>query len=149
MPKRVTKDHWHELVMLEASPCHAIRSQNARRENAARITLGRTGPKGVVGVIDDLRKRLGRDPDPNEVETKIQRDKGYSGNNRRVKWEAKQGFVKALQDSEENDDLLDYHVEDDCTDHMAASSARCVTPGTSLTPAMEQNMFDREYVASM
>ena len=100
-------------------------------------------------MIDDLRKRLGRDPDPNEVETKIQRDKGYSGNNRRVKWEAKQGFVKALQDSEENDDLLDYHVEDDCTDHMAASNARCVTSGTSLTSAIEQNMFDPEYVASM
>lgn len=149
VPVGVTEDHWHQLVMLEASPSHALRSENARRANAARITLGRTGPKGVVGVTEDLRKRLGRDPDPDEVGTEMHRDKGYGGKNKRVKEEGKQGLLKALQDSEGDEELSDYHGQDDCTDHMAASSARCVTPGTSLTPAMEQNMFDPEYVASM
>ena len=149
MPVGVTEDHWHQLVMLEASPSHAVRSENARRANAARITLGRTGPKGVVGVTDDLRKRLGRDPDPDEVEIEMQRDKGYGGKNRRFKEGGKQGFVKTLQESEGNEDLSDYNGEDDCMDHMPASAARCITPRTSLTPAMEQNIFDPEYVASM
>ena len=149
MPEGVSEDHWHQLVMLEASPSHAVRSENARKANAARITLGRTGPKGEVGVTDDLRKRLGREPDPDEVGIEMRRDKGYGGKHRRVKLEAKKGFEIDFQDSEGNQELSDYHGEDGCTEHMAASSARYVTPGTSVTPALDQNMFDPEYVASM
>jgi len=37
------------------------------------------GPRGEDGVREDLHRKLGRDPDPNEVHFEMQRKKGYSG----------------------------------------------------------------------
>jgi hypothetical protein len=66
-------------VMLEASPSHAQTSAKARLANAARINPGRTGPKGIAGVTHEMAVKLGRDPDPEEVEDELRRNKVYGG----------------------------------------------------------------------
>ena len=46
-----------------------------KRANACRKSKGRTGPIGIVGIIEKLRLRLGRTPDPEEVQEEARRDK--------------------------------------------------------------------------
>lgn len=75
--------------MLETSLSHDIHSINAHCANVARIILDRTNPKGIASIIDDLRKQLERDLDPDKMGTEMQWDKGYGKKNMRVKHEAK------------------------------------------------------------
>lgn len=49
-----------------------------RHANSMRRTKGRTGPKGEMGIVEDLREHFGRSPDPDEIEDEMQRDKGYA-----------------------------------------------------------------------
>jgi len=46
--------------------------------NAARVNKGRTGPKREDGIREDLHRKLRREPDPKELQFKMQRKKGYS-----------------------------------------------------------------------
>jgi hypothetical protein len=149
MPVGVTEDHWHHLVMLEASPSHALRSANARHANAARINPGRTGPKGIVGVTEDLRKRLGRDPDPEELETEMRQDKGYGGKAKLIKEEGRLRSLHARQDSQESDGLSDSYGIPDCLEKLPPSRNPALTPGTSATQGVERTSYSREYVASL
>ena len=45
--------------------------------NACRVNKGRTGPKGEEGTRAELYGKLGREPDPDEVEYKMGCKKGY------------------------------------------------------------------------
>lgn len=54
-------------------------SEKLKVANAARVNLGKTGPKGEEGIKEDLAQLLGRDLDPEEVEHEMQRKKGYIG----------------------------------------------------------------------
>jgi hypothetical protein len=55
-----------------------------RHANSCRRTLGHIGPKGKMGIVEDLREQLGRSPDPNEIEDEMKRDKGYGGSSNRI-----------------------------------------------------------------
>jgi hypothetical protein len=79
----------------------------------------------------------------------MRRDKGYGGKHRKIKQEVERGGLRRGQDFEGNEELSDYDSEEECPDYLAASTARCITPGTSRTPDMEAPTFDPQYVASI
>ena len=70
---------WHRLEMMKVCPSHEERSNQAKYANSCRVNLGRTSPKGTHGVIEGLRARLKRSPDPKEIELELRRDKDYGG----------------------------------------------------------------------
>ncbi|KAG0596399.1 hypothetical protein M758_UG250400 [Ceratodon purpureus] len=78
-PPWVKDSVWAKLQELKASDKFSLKSEHMRYVNSCRRTKGRTGPLGVVGITERLRQKLGRDPDPEEVQGEMVRDKGYSG----------------------------------------------------------------------
>lgn len=78
-PPGFDKDMWYNLERISADAKYKEKSQAMRHANSCRRTLGRTGPKGEMGIVEDLRERLGRSPDPDEIEDEMKRDKGYGG----------------------------------------------------------------------
>ncbi|KAG0593800.1 hypothetical protein M758_UG020300 [Ceratodon purpureus] len=78
-PPWVKDSVWAKLQELEASDKFRMKSEQMRYANSCRRTKGRIGPLGVVGITERLRQKLGRDPDPEEVQEEMVRDKGYSG----------------------------------------------------------------------
>ena len=60
-------------------------TQRRKYANACRMNVGRTGPKGEVGITEDLRCSLYKDPDPQEVQREMRKDKGYSGLSKKQK----------------------------------------------------------------
>jgi hypothetical protein len=79
VPPGFDKDIWYKLERISADPKYKEKSQAMRHANSCRRTLGRTGPKGEMGIVEDLREQLGRSPDPDEIEDEMKRDKGYGG----------------------------------------------------------------------
>jgi hypothetical protein len=79
---------------LDANPSHAIRLAYAPFASAARINTYRSYPNGITEVTEDLRKRMGKESDLDEVETKMRPDNGYGGKNSRIKQEVKHGNLK-------------------------------------------------------
>jgi hypothetical protein len=77
MPVGFDEAQWHHLVMLEVSPSHAQILAKAPLANASRINLGRTGPKGIAGVTEELAEKLDWELDPEELQEELRRDKGY------------------------------------------------------------------------
>ena len=82
-PVHVDFEVWRRLLKLAFSKQREERSEQGRRANCCRITIGRTGRRGIDGVREKLHSFLGRSPDPSEVEEEMQRDKGYGGHNRK------------------------------------------------------------------
>ena len=78
-PSRLDAAIWHRLEMTKACPSHEERSNQARYANSCRVNLGRTCSKGTHGVIEGLRARLRRSPDPEEIESELRQDKCYGG----------------------------------------------------------------------
>ena len=72
-------DVWHRLDCIRKDPGREYLSQRMKHANALRINKGRTGPKGEEGIKDDLYKALGRNPNPEEVQREMRRNKGYGG----------------------------------------------------------------------
>ena len=48
-----------------------------RHANSCLRTLGRTGPKGEMGIVEDLCHELGRSPDPDEIDDDMNQNKDY------------------------------------------------------------------------
>ena len=71
------EDIWRRLDRISKDPHREELSQRMKYANACRINKGRTGPKGEEGVREDLYQRLGREPDPDELEYELRRNKGY------------------------------------------------------------------------
>jgi hypothetical protein len=72
-------DIWYNLQKISDDPKYKEKSEAMRHANSMRRTKGRTGPKGEMGIVEDLREHFGRSPDPDEIEDEMQRDKGYAG----------------------------------------------------------------------
>ena len=72
-------DIWYNLQRISDDPKYKEKSEAMRHTNSMRRTKGRTGPKGEMGIVEDLRSHFGRSPDPDEIEDEMQRDKGYAG----------------------------------------------------------------------
>ncbi|KAG0572315.1 hypothetical protein KC19_VG084200 [Ceratodon purpureus] len=66
------------------------KSEQMKRANACRKSKGRTGPIGVAGVTERLRVRLGRTPDPEEIQEEVTRDKGGDRRSRRPRLDSVQ-----------------------------------------------------------
>ena len=73
------KDIWYKLERISVDPKYIEKSSAMRRANSCRRTLGRTSPKGEMGIIEDLRHELGRSPDPDEIDDEMNQNKGYEG----------------------------------------------------------------------
>ena len=71
--------------LISVDPKYIEKSSAMRHANSCRRTLGRTGPKGEMGIIEDLRHELGRSPDPSEIDDEMNRNKGYGGATSRKK----------------------------------------------------------------
>lgn len=78
-PVHIDHEVWERLLKLAASKQHEEKSEQGRYANSCRITLGRTGRQGVNGVIERLREKFKRSPDPDEIEEEMNRDKGFGG----------------------------------------------------------------------
>ena len=85
-PHWVSESIWEKLVTMAGSDKFKAKSEQMRKANASRRTKGRTGPIGIVGIQERLRMRLGKTPDPEEVESEMRRDKGYGGKSRQRKF---------------------------------------------------------------
>ena len=79
MPPGFDKGVWYTMQRISDDPKYREKSEAMRHANSMRKTKGRTGPKGEVGIVEDLREHFGRSPDPDEIGLEMQRDKGYSG----------------------------------------------------------------------
>lgn len=79
VPPGLDKDIWYKLERISVDPKYIVKSSAMRHANSCRRTLGRTGPKGEMGIIEDLRHELGRSPDPDEIDDEMNRNKGYGG----------------------------------------------------------------------
>lgn len=79
IPPGFDKDVWYNLQRISKDPKYKEKSEAMRHANSMRRTLGRTGPKGELGIVEDLREKFGRSPDPDEIEDEMKRDKGYGG----------------------------------------------------------------------
>ena len=73
------KDIWYKLERIGVDPKCIEKSSAMRHANSCRRTLGRTGPKGEMGIIEDLRHELGHSPDPDEIDDEMNQNKGYGG----------------------------------------------------------------------
>ncbi|KAG0575032.1 hypothetical protein KC19_VG312300 [Ceratodon purpureus] len=71
----VTEDIWIRLITMANSEMHKIKPEQMKHANACKISKGRTGPIGIAGVTERLRLRLGRSPDPDEIQEEVTRDK--------------------------------------------------------------------------
>ena len=78
-PSWVKHDVWEKLVKIHGSLQFKQKSEQMRYANSCRKRKGRTGPIGVVGIVERLRLKFSREPDEDEVEVEVVRDKGYSG----------------------------------------------------------------------
>ena len=78
-PTGMNDDVWHRLDCIRKDPGREYLSQRMKHANALRINKGWTGPKGEEGITDDLYKALGRNPNPEEVQREMRRNKGYGG----------------------------------------------------------------------
>lgn len=76
-------------------------SERMRFANAARLSKGRTGPKGEEGIKEELYKQLGRDADPDEVQYEMNRKKGYS----RVAQKQKAARARQQANASDNEDV--------------------------------------------
>jgi hypothetical protein len=79
MPPGFDKGVWYTLQRISDDPKYKEKSEAMRHANSMRRTKGRTGPKGEMGIVEDLREHFGRSPDPDEIDLEMQRDKGYAG----------------------------------------------------------------------
>ena len=79
IPPGFDKDIWYNLQRVADDPKYKEKSEAMKHANSMRRTKGRTGPKGEMGIAEDLREHFGRSPDPDEIEDEMQRDKGYAG----------------------------------------------------------------------
>ena len=78
-PAGFDADVWRHLKRVCEDPHREELSQRMKNANACRVNKGRTGPKGEEGILEELYCRLGREPDPEELEYEMQRKKGYVG----------------------------------------------------------------------
>ena len=78
-------EQWHELIILDANPSHAIRLAYAPFASATRINPGRLDPNGITEITEDLRKKMEKESDFDEVETKMRPNNGDGGKNSRIK----------------------------------------------------------------
>ena len=78
-PVGIDIEVWRRLDRISRDPHREEVSQRMRYANSCRVNKGRTGPKGEEGIRADLSEKLGRDPDPDEVEFEMRRKKGYDG----------------------------------------------------------------------
>ena len=74
-PVWVSEEIWSKLVAMAGSEKYKKKSEQMKRANACRKSKGRTGPIGIAGITERLQIRLGRTPDPEEVQEEAQRDK--------------------------------------------------------------------------
>ena len=72
----VSEAIWSRLVTMAGSEKFKLKSEQMKYANACRKLKGRIGPIGVAGVTEKLRERLGRTPDPDEIQEELRRDKG-------------------------------------------------------------------------
>jgi len=79
VPPRVDKDIWYNLERISVDPKYKEKFEAMWHANSCRRTLGHTGPKGKMGIVEDLREQLGHSPDPDKIDDKMKRDKGYGG----------------------------------------------------------------------
>ena len=79
MPPGFDKGIWYTLQRISDDPKHKEKSEAMRHANSMRRTKGRTGPKGEMGIVEELREHFGRSPDPEEIDLEMQRNKGYAG----------------------------------------------------------------------
>lgn len=74
------KNTWRKLENIETSSKYKERSPKQMQEtNSLRVNFGWTSPKGATGIASDLREKLDRSPDPEEIEVV-----GYSGYKQRI-----------------------------------------------------------------
>ena len=76
-PQWVSEVVWERLVKMHGTEKYKEKSEQMKYANACRRTKGRTGPIGIAGVEERLRQKLGRTPDPDELQAEVTRDKGY------------------------------------------------------------------------
>ena len=79
IPPGLDKDIWYKLERISVDPKYIEKSYAMRHANSCRRTLGRTVPKGEMGIIEDLRHELGHSPDPDEIDDEMNQNKGYGG----------------------------------------------------------------------
>jgi hypothetical protein len=77
VPPGLDKDIWYKLERISVDPKYIEKSSTIRHTNFCRRTLGRTGPKSEMGIIEDLRHELGHSPDPDEINDEMNRNKDY------------------------------------------------------------------------
>ena len=95
-PPWVKESVWTKLAELEGSDKFKRKSEQMRYANSCRRTKGRTGPLGEVGITERMRERLGRYPEPEEIQQEMLRDKGYSRRTRKT-------MTATLEDSDSED----------------------------------------------
>ena len=78
-PAGFDADVWRHLERVCEDPHREELSQRMKHANACRVNKGRTGPKGEEGIWEELYHRLGREPNPKELEYEMRRKKGYDG----------------------------------------------------------------------
>jgi hypothetical protein len=105
-PEGLSVKNWQTLERIRMNPEREHLTQTRKYANVCQLNLGRTGPKGELGIKEDLRRDLCREPDPNEVTREMRRDKGYG---RLIK---KNGSTPPIQslDLETGDSVL--HLSD-------------------------------------
>jgi hypothetical protein len=70
---------WRMLDRVRGNPERKELSQRKKYANSYRKNVGRIGPKGETSTREELKVILGRNPDPEELQEEIQRDKRYLG----------------------------------------------------------------------
>jgi hypothetical protein len=82
-PSGFDSDIWRRLDRIRKDPNREELSQRMKYANSARVNKGRTGPKGEDGTREDLHRKLGREPYPDELQFEMRRKKGYDGVSRK------------------------------------------------------------------
>lgn len=70
-PPWVSESVWEKLVKMSESEKYKRKSEAKRYANSCRRSYGRTGPIGEVGIIERLRKILGRSPAQDEIQVEM------------------------------------------------------------------------------
>ena len=68
---------------MQKDPHREELSQRMKYANATRVNKGRIGPRGEDEIREDLQRKLGREPYPDELQFEMHRMKGYEGISRR------------------------------------------------------------------
>lgn len=126
-PTGVDPDAWLRLVAVSKSENFKKKSAAMKYANSCWHNLGRTRPGGEIGVRESLKYKMGRSPDPEEIQAEMTRDKGYGGKKRKTKQKAGPEKILLLTSGREEDNQKHSQCENDIeVEDIAGSSQRKV-----------------------